>query len=112
MSRDDVMFWASPDDLQGFSKFIVYKYSGKIQYKTTSSTHAHSFVVIIHTVFIIIHSYLFFAASLQKYAWGATDGREAYRFICEIPITETQRLLQENRDFSKTFCENCMMIMY
>lgn len=66
VSRDDVMFWASPDDLQGFSKFIVYKYS----------------------------------ASLQKYAWGATDGREAYRFICEIPITETQRLLQENRDFT------------
>lgn len=59
MSRDDVMFWASPDDLQGFSKFIVYKYSGKVQYKTTSSTHAHFFVVIIYTVFIIIPSYSF-----------------------------------------------------
>lgn len=66
VSPDDVMFWASPDDLRGLSKFIVYKYS----------------------------------VSLQKYAWGAIDGREAYRFICEIPITETQRLLQENRDFT------------
>lgn len=61
---------------------------------------------------MLLFIYIRFAVSLQKYAWGATDGREAYRFICEIPITETQRLLQENRDFSKTFCENCMMIIY
>lgn len=27
---DDVMFWVSLDDLQGFLKFIVYKYLGKV----------------------------------------------------------------------------------
>lgn len=65
VSRDDVMFWASPVDLQGFSKFIVYKYSGKVQYKTTSSTHAHSFVGVIYTVFIV-HSYSFLQHHLKS----------------------------------------------
>ncbi|XP_078334418.1 contactin-like isoform X2 [Crassostrea virginica] len=41
-----------------------------------------------------------YSASLQKFAWGAVTGGEPHRFICEIPRTETQRLLQENRDFT------------
>ncbi|XP_062597983.1 contactin-like [Saccostrea cucullata] len=41
-----------------------------------------------------------YSVSNLNYAWGATDGGQSFKFICEIPRSETQRLLQENRDFT------------
>ncbi|XP_048781332.2 contactin-like isoform X2 [Ostrea edulis] len=41
-----------------------------------------------------------YSVTLLKYAWSTIDGGAPYKFICEIPRSETQRLLQENRDFT------------
>lgn len=48
--------------------------------------------------------------NLLRYGWSKVEGDDLYNFICEIKKSELNRIVQQERDFSKNM-PMCVLIV-